>query len=116
MDPGIAALFRAADRLSSLEVFGLSAVAKAAATVLTYPMLVVKSRLQAARKGDPDRAAALGVLGVVLAIGRREGLPGFYHGIGTKIFQSVLAAALLFAIKEDLKRGILRALPASLKA
>lgn len=33
---------------------------------------------------------------------RYEGLHGFYKGMGTKIVQSVLAAAVLFMVKEEL--------------
>ncbi|TQD69007.1 hypothetical protein C1H46_045460 [Malus baccata] len=36
---------------------------------------------------------------------RYEGLYGFYKGMGTKIVQSVLAAAVLFMIKEELVKG-----------
>lgn len=34
-----------------------------------------------------------------------EGLYGFYKGMGTKIVQSVLAAAVLFMVKEELVKG-----------
>lgn len=36
---------------------------------------------------------------------RYEGLYGFYKGMSTKIVQSVLAAAVLFMIKEELVKG-----------
>lgn len=36
---------------------------------------------------------------------RYEGFYGFYKGMGTKIVQSVLAAAVLFMVKEELVRG-----------
>lgn len=36
---------------------------------------------------------------------RYEGFNGFYKGMGTKIVQSVLAAAVLFMIKEELVNG-----------
>lgn len=35
-----------------------------------------------------------------------EGFNGFYKGMGTKIVQSVLAAAVLFMMKEELVRGV----------
>lgn len=35
-----------------------------------------------------------------------EGFNGFYKGIGTKIVQSVLAAAVLFMMKEELVKGV----------
>ena len=36
---------------------------------------------------------------------RYEGFNGFYKGMGTKIVQSVLAAAVLFMMKEELVKG-----------
>eukprot|EP00899_Mesostigma_viride_P018986 jgi/Mesvir1/27089/Mv20774-RA.1 len=85
--------------LSSLEVFVTAAIAKLGATVITYPMLLVKSRLQA--KQDATRQYA-GTMDALVKIARAEGLVGFYRGMGAKIVQSVLAAAILFAIKEKL--------------
>lgn len=41
----------------------------------------------------------------ILKMIRYEGLYGFYKGMGTKIVQSVLAAAVLFMVKEELFRG-----------
>ena len=37
---------------------------------------------------------------------RYEGLHGFYKGMSTKIVQSVLAAAVLFMVKEELVNGV----------
>ena len=37
---------------------------------------------------------------------RHEGFAGFYKGMNTKIVQSVLAAAILFMVKEELVRGV----------
>lgn len=36
---------------------------------------------------------------------RYEGFNGFYKGMSTKIAQSVLAATVLFMVKEELVRG-----------
>lgn len=48
-------------------------------------------------------------LGTCDAIGKMihyEGFAGFYKGMNTKIVQSVLAAAVLFMVKEELVRGV----------
>ena len=37
---------------------------------------------------------------------RHEGLSGFYKGMSTKIMQSVLAAAVLFMVKEEIVKGV----------
>lgn len=36
---------------------------------------------------------------------QHEGFSGFYKGMSTKIVQSVLAAAVLFMVKEELVKG-----------
>lgn len=47
----------------------------------------------------------IGTLDAILKMIRYEGFYGFYKGMGTKIVQSVLAAAVLFMIKEELVKG-----------
>ncbi|CAM6094665.1 unnamed protein product [Calypogeia fissa] len=92
--------------MTATEVFTLGAIAKLGATVVTYPLLVVKSRLQAkqSRVGDTSQQYA-GTLDVIVKMVRYEGLLGFYKGMSTKIVQSVVAAAVLFMIKEELVKG-----------
>lgn len=46
-----------------------------------------------------------GTLDAILKMIRYEGFYGFYKGMSTKIVQSVLAAAVLFMVKEELVRG-----------
>lgn len=97
---------RGLKHVSATEVFILGAIAKLGATVVTYPLLVVKSRLQAKQEGGGH--AALQYTGTVDAIAkmiRFEGLGGFYKGMRTKIVQSVVAAAVLFMIKEELVKA-----------
>ncbi|BBG98039.1 Mitochondrial substrate carrier family protein [Prunus dulcis] len=92
--------------VTALEIFLLGALAKLGATVMTYPLLVVKSRLQAKQVTTGDkRHHYKGTSDAILKMIRYEGLYGFYKGMGTKIVQSVLAAAVLFMIKEELVKG-----------
>ncbi|KAH9759912.1 hypothetical protein KPL71_017102 [Citrus sinensis] len=92
--------------VSALEVFLLGALAKLGATVSTYPLLVVKSRLQA--KQEIGRNISLrysGTLDAIIKMIHYEGLPGFYKGMSTKIVQSVFAASILFMVKEELVKA-----------
>ena len=77
--------------------------------------LTISVWLQAAKRGaESDRYR--GVASTVNSILRREGVLGFYTGIRTKILQSVLAAALMFLLKErlhDAAAAALRSLPAA---
>ncbi|KAF5738470.1 peroxisomal nicotinamide adenine dinucleotide carrier-like isoform X1 [Tripterygium wilfordii] len=94
------------NEVTALEIFLLGALAKLGATVVTYPLLVVKSRLQAKQVTTGDkRHHYKGTLDAILKMIHYEGLYGFYKGMSTKIVQSVLAAAVLFMIKEELVKG-----------
>lgn len=97
---------KGANDVTALEIFLLGAVAKLGATVVTYPLLVIKSRLQAKQDvGGDKRHHYKGTLDAIVKILRYEGFHGFCKGMGTKIVQSVLAAAVLFMVKEELVRG-----------
>lgn len=48
----------------------------------------------------------LGTVDAIVKMIRYEGFAGFYKGMSTKIVQSVLAAAVLFMVKEELVRGV----------
>ncbi|KAA8539631.1 hypothetical protein F0562_026323 [Nyssa sinensis] len=92
--------------VTALEIFLLGAVAKLGATVVTYPLLVVKSRLQAKQvTGGDKRHHYKGTLDAIMKMIHHEGFYGFYKGMSTKIIQSVLAAAVLFMVKEELVKS-----------
>ncbi|KAJ7276375.1 peroxisomal membrane protein [Mycena haematopus] len=80
--------------LTDWDFFLLGALAKLLATSLTYPYIVVKSRLQAGHAHALKYKSAIDGL---LTILKDEGLHGLYKGIGNKLIQSVLTAAILFA-------------------
>ncbi|XP_044982344.1 peroxisomal nicotinamide adenine dinucleotide carrier-like [Hordeum vulgare subsp. vulgare] len=94
--------------ITAMEVFLLGAIAKLGATVVTYPLLVVKSRLQAKQEIGRNAASRYtGTLDAILKMIRYEGLHGFYKGMGTKIVQSVFAASVLFMVKEELVKFVI---------
>lgn len=90
-----------AARLRVTDVFLVSAAAKIGATLLTYPMLVIKNRLQSINRHTVADMQYRGVMHAVDCILRGEGLQGFYKGMGVKMVQTVLAAALLMTLKEE---------------
>ncbi|GFH08213.1 uncharacterized protein HaLaN_03143 [Haematococcus lacustris] len=90
--------------LSPMDAFLLSALAKLGATLVTYPMLLIKSRLQASSAATASEARYRGVLHAVLSIVRLEGWAGLFKGMQVKMVQTVLAAALLMSIKEQVYR------------
>ncbi|XP_009593276.1 peroxisomal nicotinamide adenine dinucleotide carrier-like [Nicotiana tomentosiformis] len=89
--------------ITAWEVFVIGAFAKLGATVSTYPLLVVKSRLQAKQEiGGNISLRYSGTADAVIKMIRHEGFRSFYQGMRTKIVQSVFAASVLFMVKEEL--------------
>jgi len=80
--------------LNDWDFFMLGAVSKLVATGTTYPYIVVKSRLQAGHERAERYKSALHGL---VTIFKEEGLQGLYGGATSKLLQSVLTAAILFA-------------------
>ncbi|KAI9260149.1 mitochondrial carrier domain-containing protein [Sporodiniella umbellata] len=85
--------------LGNLDFFLLGAISKLCATAITYPYIVIKSRMQVSRQGDEKYDSILDGFKKIIAT---EGVPGLYKGISSKIVQSVLSAAFLFLAKEVL--------------
>lgn len=86
----------AAATLTDWDFFILGALSKLVATSTTYPYIVIKSRLQAGQAQALEYKSSLGGL---LAILKDEGVQGLYKGIGSKLAQSVLTAAILFSVQ-----------------
>ncbi|KAG8701370.1 hypothetical protein FRC09_005409 [Ceratobasidium sp. 395] len=80
--------------LSSLDYFLLGALSKLVATTLTYPYIVIKSRMQSGHAHTREYKSSWDGLTKIV---QREGIAGLYRGIGSKLAQSVLTAAILFA-------------------
>jgi len=69
------------------------------ATSVTYPYITVKSRMHVAAVKDGKKPGMMATLSGII---ENEGVGGLYGGIGPKVTQSVLTAALLFAFKDAL--------------
>ena len=118
-------------KATAMDAFVLGAMAKIGATLVTYPMLVIKSRLQVGKrheevllennkKSDDDKKMATtttstmsskkeydGILDCVGDLYRNEGgFLAFYDGLTTKLSQTALCAALMFSSKEEISRRV----------
>ncbi|KAI0320780.1 mitochondrial carrier [Amylostereum chailletii] len=80
--------------LTDVDFFMLGALSKLVATSATYPYIVVKSRLQAGQEHAQRYQSALHGLRTIVD---EEGFGGLYKGVSSKLVQSVLTAAILFA-------------------
>ncbi|KAF1990607.1 mitochondrial carrier [Aulographum hederae CBS 113979] len=85
-------------RVTPMDSFYMGAAGKLLATSITYPYITVKSRMHVANKEGPKE----GMTQSFSRILKEEGWSGLYGGIGPKVTQSVLTAALLFAFKDAL--------------
>ena len=74
--------------------------------MVTYPILLVKSRLQSQSKGTDASLRYDGAIDALQRIAKEEGLSAFYRGFGTKVTQTVFAAALMFAAKEEIAKAV----------
>ena len=95
---------------SSLRVFSHGALAKLAATICTYPYLLLKTRRQSAALSKND-ATATSLGSELLAVLRSEGPGGLYRGMPSKLAQTTLASALLFTSRAELTRLARRVSP-----
>eukprot|EP01059_Diplonema_ambulator_P013668 TRINITY_DN2421_c0_g1_i1.p1 TRINITY_DN2421_c0_g1~~TRINITY_DN2421_c0_g1_i1.p1 ORF type:complete len:354 (+),score=83.25 TRINITY_DN2421_c0_g1_i1:52-1062(+) len=96
--------------LTSGELFILGALGKLAATICTYPYITAKTTLQSQSKTDADHQRQYeSTLACLIGVYKLEGFRGLYRGLGSKVWQSVLTAALLFVLHDrclSLVKGI----------
>jgi len=97
---------RSNNKLTRVDIFFIGAMSKLVATLITYPYITVKTRLQM-KQNDQNYN---GTLDVMLKIIRNEGFAGFFKGIRTKLLQSVLNSAFLFLSQEELSALITKIL------
>ncbi|KAK3789034.1 hypothetical protein RRG08_063750 [Elysia crispata] len=91
--------------LSGLLYFILGAVAKATATVITYPLQVVQSRLRA---GYAKLESSQTLIQNLVHLVQTKGVAFLYKGMEAKLLQTVLTAALMFAIYEKMANFIFK--------
>ncbi|KAF9972408.1 hypothetical protein BGZ73_004471 [Actinomortierella ambigua] len=87
--------------LSSFDFFILGAISKLAATAITYPYIVVKSRMQL-KQSDDAKERYTSIMDGFRKIIKYEGVAGLYKGIESKLLQSILTASFLFMAQASL--------------
>ncbi|TPX10579.1 uncharacterized protein E0L32_008465 [Thyridium curvatum] len=93
-------------RVTPTVAFFLGALGKLFATSITYPYITVKSQMHVA--GGNAGQKKEGMMQAISRVVKEEGYAGLYKGIGPKVTQSVLTAALLFAFKDVLYEQTVR--------
>ncbi|KAH9998856.1 adenine nucleotide transporter [Russula compacta] len=98
--------------------FVLGATSKSLATVVTYPYIMAKVRIQTRKKEDVEesdedtlpqpangnaraRRQNEGAVDILTRVLRKEGVLGWYKGMGAQILKAVLSQGVLFMSKEQ---------------
>jgi len=115
----------AAEKLTPGMTFLLGAFSKTLATIVTYPYIMAKVRIQARtserddahddvekglahdERSPPAKAKDTGAIGLLIRVLRTEGFVGWYQGMSAQIIKAVLSQALLFVSKEQFERWAL---------
>ncbi|KAF9186915.1 ADP/ATP carrier protein [Haplosporangium sp. Z 767] len=87
-------------------VFLVGALAKTLATVVTYPYIMAKVRLQwkPSKKDAKTHKPYTGAIDVLQRVFEKEGLKGWYTGMQAQITKAVISQALLFLVKDQLEK------------
>ncbi|KAF8589435.1 adenine nucleotide transporter [Ramaria rubella] len=114
---GLALLGSTDTKLTPWHSFAVGAFSKTLATIVTYPYIMAKVRVQARATEDDDldeveRGTSLatgqpkykGALDVLAKVWQAQGFLGWYQGMGAQIIKAVLSQALLFMSKDQFER------------
>jgi hypothetical protein len=107
------------DKLTPWQSFFVGALSKTLATVVTYPYIMAKVRIQA-RSADSEAAKEehrdapkphtphhdqqlrhAGAVQILARVWKKEGFVGWYRGMSAQIIKAVLSQALLFMSKDQ---------------
>lgn len=87
-------------KMTPWKSFLVGAVSKTLATVVTFPYILSKIRLQA------KNTRYTGAFDVLTRIAKEKGISGWYQGMQAQITKAVLAQALLFFFRGERARDI----------
>lgn len=89
--------------ITSLEFFGMGAMAKACATVLTYPVQVAQTQLRNDRKSKDGSRKYTNTADCLAKLYNVGGWKAWFQGMNAKLLQTVLTAAFQFMAYENIR-------------
>lgn len=96
---------------STLTFFMIGAMAKTFATIFTYPLQLIQTKLRHGRtlsdKSLRTIAPNASVIKMLLTILKLNGFAGLFVGLEAKLMQTVLTAALMFTAYEKITKFVL---------
>lgn len=99
------------EQTSAMKFFMIGALAKAFATVVTYPLQIVQTKLRQGRS-DPKNVntgksvTGNAVMDMFLSIVDKYGIAGLFRGLEAKLLQTVMTAALMFMAYEKIVKTV----------
>ncbi|THH08596.1 hypothetical protein EW145_g2595 [Phellinidium pouzarii] len=102
-------------KLTPWQAFFVGALSKTLATIVTYPYIMAKVRIQAGTQesdealpspasGSSKKPKADGAVALLARVLREQGFLGWYQGMGAQITKAVLSQALLFVSKDQFEQ------------
>lgn len=93
---------------SAMTFFLIGALAKTFATVCTYPLQLIQTKLRHGKSTESMKLPSnAGVIQMLLHIVKTSGVEGLFRGLEAKILQTVLTAALMFATYEKIAKFVM---------
>ena len=87
-------------QIKAYEFFLMGAIAKAVATIITYPLQLAQSKLRVNRKKYKN------TIDLLYQIFKKYGFYGLFTGLNAKLWQTVLTAAFQFLTYEEIRKII----------
>jgi glycerol-3-phosphate cytidylyltransferase-like family protein len=88
------------DSLAAADMFWISGVSKAIATLVTYPLIRAKARQQTLTSGD---GITLGLWATLAAVFQAEGMAGLYSGVWMLSYKTVLFNSMMMSLKQQFR-------------